>query len=515
MSLIRNCRIHARLVKFADYQTESHYDEYFEADGVPRSSVLPFIRRIDGLSKKEILRRKSAAESALLHAGVTFTVYGEQQAQIDRIFPFDIIPRIIDQRDWEVIERGLKQRIYALNQFIDDIYNEQKILKDKVIPEEIILSAESFRPQCTGFHPPKNIWCHVTGSDIVRNSDGQLYVLEDNLRCPSGVSYVMENREVLKRTFPVIFETMRVYPIDNYPNKLYETLSYLAPRNVDSPTVVVLTPGIYNSAYFEHAFLARQMGIQLVEGRDLVVMDGFVYMKTIYGYEQVDIIYRRLNDDFMDPLSFRKDSVLGVKGITEVFRDGGVALANSLGTGIADDKAVYVYVPEMIKYYLGEDMILPNVPTYLCSDKKQRKHVIQNIDKLVVKSVNESGGYGMLIGPHSTREEQVTFIDRINANPRNYIAQPTLDLSCVPTIIKNDYEPRHIDLRPYVLYGEDIWVMPGGLTRVALPKGSIVVNSSRGGGSKDTWVLQTNDGSPAERLRFGEPTQGTGKADAK
>jgi len=489
--------MYTRIMKFTDYQTESHYDEYFEADGVPRPAMSPFIRRIDGLSKKEILRRKSAAESALLQAGITFTVYGEQQVGIDRIFPFDIIPRIVDPDDWDTIERGLKQRIYAINEFIDDIYNDQKILKDKVIPKEIITSAKSYRPQCAGFSPPKRVWCHVTGTDIVRNSDGQLYVLEDNLRCPSGVSYVLENREVLKRTFPIIFEKMSVYPIDDYPNKLYETLCHLAPENVDYPTIAVLTPGIYNSAYFEHSFLARGMGVQLVEGRDLIVIDGFVYMKTIYGFERVDIIYRRIDDDSIDPLSFRDDSVLGIPGITEVYRDGRIALANSLGTGIADDKAIYVYVPKMIKYYMGEDMILPNVPTYLCSDEKQRKHVIRNIKKLVVKSVNESGGYGMLIGPHSSKEQQAAFIEKIKADPRNYIAQPTLDLSCVPTIIDDHYEPRHVDFRPYILYGEDIWVLPGGLTRVALPKGSLVVNSSQGGGSKDTWVLQPPDGEPA------------------
>ncbi|MFO7773680.1 MAG: circularly permuted type 2 ATP-grasp protein [Dehalococcoidia bacterium] len=484
-------------MKFDNYQTESHYDEYFEADGVPRPSILPFIRRINRLSNKKMLRWKRAAESALLHAGITFALYGEQQEQIDRIFPFDIIPRIIDPQDWDIIERGLKQRIYVLNQFIDDVYNDQKIVKDKVVPEEIIMSAKSYRPQCAGFHPPKSIWCHVTGTDIVRSSDGRLYVLEDNLRCPSGVSYALENREVLKRTFPGIFETMRVHPIDDYPNKLYEMLSYLAPTNLDSPTIAVLTPGIFNSAYFEHSFLARQMGVELVEGRDLIVVEGFVCMKTIYGFKQVDIIYRRIDDDFIDPLSFQEDSVLGIPGILDVYRNGHVAIANSLGTGVADDKAIYAYVPEMIKYYLGEDMILPNVPTYLCWDDKERKHVTRNIKELVIKAVNESGGYGMLIGPHSTKEQQAEFVDKINANPRNYIAQPTLDLSCVPTIIDNHYEPRHVDFRPYILYGDDIWVMPGGLTRVALPRESLVVNSSQGGGSKDTWVLQAGDGKPA------------------
>ncbi len=502
-------------MKFSTYQTESHYDEYFKADGVPWPAIAPFIRRIDRLPRKEILRRKSAAESALLQAGITFTIYGEQQGQIDRIFPFDIIPRIIDADDWYIIECGLKQRIYAINQFIDDIYNEQKIIKDKVIPEEMIKSARSYRPQCAGFHPPKGIWCHVTGTDIVRNSDGQLYVLEDNLRCPSGVSYVLENREVLKRTFPTIFMKMSVYPIDDYPNKLYEMLCNLAPENVDSPTIAVLTPGIFNSAYFEHSFLARQMGVQLVEGRDLVVIDGFVYMKTIYGFERVDIIYRRIDDDFIDPLSFREDSALGIPGITEAYHAGRVALANSLGTGIADDKAIYTYMPEIIKYYMGEDILIPNVPTYLCSDEKQRKHVIRNMKKLVVKSVNESGGYGMLIGPQSTREQRAAFVEKINTDPRNYIAQPTLDISCVPTIINNHYESRHVDYRPYILYGEDIWVLPGGLTRVALPKDSLVVNSSQGGGSKDTWVLQSPGRKPVSAPDLIKPHEVTAVENAE
>jgi len=475
---------------FSSYCTESHYDEYFKSDGLPRPFISLFIDKIGKLSDKDILRRKDAAETALLQAGTTFSVYSGQQSQIDRIFPFDIIPRIIDTDDWDLINRGLKQRIYALNQFIGDIYNDQKIIIDKVIPEQIIKSAKSFRPQCVGLYPPKGIWCHVTGTDIVRHADGQLYVLEDNLRCPSGVSYVLENREVLKRTFPAIFQAMSVFPVDDYPNYLYEMLNNLAPENVDSPTIVVLTPGVYNSAYFEHSFLARQMGVQLVEGCDLIVIDDFVYMRTIYGFERVDVIYRRIDDDFIDPESFLKDSQLGIPGINEVYRSGRVALANALGTGIADDKAIYAYVPQIIKYYTGEDIIIPNVTTYLCSDEKQQKYVVENIGKLVVKSVNESGGYGMLIGPHATKQQQAIFKDKIKKDPRNYIAQPTLDLSCVPTIIENQYEPRHVDFRPYVLYGEDIWVMPGGLTRVALPKGSLVVNSSQGGGSKDTWVLR-------------------------
>jgi len=478
---------------FSNYKTESHYDEYFQSDGIPRPSVSLFVDKISKLSSKDIVHRKEAAEAALLQGGITFSVYSGLQPQIDRVFPFDIIPRIINQDDWDLINRGLKQRIYALNLFVDDIYNNQKIISDKIIPEQIIKSAKSFRSQCIGLKPPKGIWCHITGTDIVRNVNGELYVLEDNLRCPSGVSYVLENREVLKRTFPLIFQAMSVLPIDDYPNYLYNMLCNLAPENVDSPTIVVLTPGIYNSAYFEHSFLARQMGVQLVEGSDLTVIDDYVYIRTIFGFERVDIIYRRIDDDFIDPTYFRKDSQLGISGITDVYRSGRVAIANALGTGIADDKAIYAYVPQIIKYYMDEDAILANVPTYVCSNEKEREYVIEHIDTLVIKSVNESGGYGMLIGPHSTKELQSSFIEKIKADPRNYIAQPTLDLSCVPTIVENQYEPRHVDFRPYILYGEDIWVLPGGLTRVALPKGSLVVNSSQGGGSKDTWVLRRID----------------------
>jgi len=474
---------------FDDYATDLHYDELFESDGQPRKSAVPIINRINSLPAGELQRRQREAEAALLHMGITFTVYGPGE-EMDRIFPFDIIPRIVEASDWNYIERGLKQRIYAINLFLEDIYNEQRILKDKVISTELIHSGMSFRPECMGLHPPKGIWCHITGTDIVRHNDGQLYVLEDNLRCPSGVSYVLENREVLKRTFPRLFEVLNVQPVDDYPNRLLETLEYLAPDTLESPSVAVLTPGVYNSAYFEHSFLAQQMGVPLVEGRDLVVSDGFVYMRTTRGFERLDIIYRRIDDDFIDPEVFRPDSLLGIPGITGVYRAGKIALANALGTGIADDKAVYACVPKVIKYYLGEDIILPNVTTYLCWDDKERQYVLQNLDKLVVKAVNESGGYGMLVGPHASEAEREAFREKIQANPRNYIAQPTLDLSIVPAIIENHFEGRHVDLRPYILFGEEIYVLPGGLTRVALRKGSLVVNSSQGGGSKDTWVLQ-------------------------
>jgi len=472
-----------------NYNTESHYDELFQPDSQPRKRAITLINRISSLPDGELIRRQQAAEAALLQMGITFTVYGSESGT-DQIFPFDIIPRIVNPADWEYIERGLKQRITALNSFLEDIYNKQKILKEKIIPKELITSAKSFRPQCMGLHPPKGIWCHVTGTDIVRHSDGQLYVLEDNLRCPSGVSYVLENRQVLKHTFPWLFEVLHVHPVEDYPNKLLETLEHLAPETTESPSVAVLTPGIYNSAYFEHSFLAQQMGMPLVEGRDLVVSDGLVYMRTTRGFERVDVIYRRIDDDFLDPHVFSPDSLLGIPGIMEVYRSGRVALANAPGTGIADDKAIYSYVPQMIKFYLDEEIILPNVPTYVCWENKQCQHVLDNLDKLVVKAVNESGGYGMLVGPHASLEECNTFRERIMHDPRNYIAQPTLDLSTVPIIVKDHLEGRHIDFRPYILYGENIYVLPGGLTRVALRKGSLVVNSSQGGGSKDTWVLQ-------------------------
>ncbi len=473
---------------FNSYNTEGFYDELILSPGVPRPGARILIERIEALQDGNILGRQKAAEAAMFNMGVTFTVYGSEEGT-EKIFPFDIIPRIVEADDWSYMERGLKQRIHALNLFLDDIYHDQKILKDKAIPEDIIRSATSFRPQCIGLDVPHKIWCHITGTDLVRDRDGQHYVLEDNLRCPSGVSYVLENRQVLKRTFPIAFEASRVLPVDDYPARLLETLQYLAPDHVSSPTVVVLTPGMYNSAYFEHSFLAQQMGVELVEGSDLVVMDGFVQMRTTRGFQRVDVIYRRIDDDFIDPKIFRADSVLGVPGLIDVYRHGRIALANAPGTGIADDKAVYAYLPRIVKYYLDEEMILPNVPTYVCADNKEREFVLANLDKLVVKATNESGGYGMLVGPHSTPEQRAEFDGLIRNNPRNYIAQPTLALSRAPVLMGDHFEGRHIDLRPYILYGKDIYVMPGGLTRVALKKGSLVVNSSQGGGSKDTWVL--------------------------
>jgi uncharacterized circularly permuted ATP-grasp superfamily protein len=480
-------------MQLVSYDTAEFYDEMFHHDGHPRAGAAPLMQKIESLPEGELLRRQSAAEQTLLNLGITFNVYGDD-AGAERIFPFDIIPRIIAASDWEYIERGLQQRIQALNLFIDDIYHAQRIVKDGIVPRDLIYSATNFLRPCIGLNPPRGVWCHITGTDLVRDRDGQLYVLEDNLRCPSGVSYVLENRQVLKRTFPQVFEALQVCPVDDYPSRLLEMLQGLAPEGIVSPTVVVLTPGVYNSAYFEHAFLAQQMGIELVEGRDLAVVDDFVMMRTTKGFQRVDVIYRRLDDDFLDPQTFRADSLLGVPGLMEVYRGGRVALANAPGTGIADDKAVYAYVPHMIKYYLGEDVVLSNVPTYVCWEDEPRRYVLEHLEQLVVKAVNESGGYGMLIGPHASRSERQAFAARIQANPRNYIAQPTLAISRAPVIVGDHFEGRHVDLRPYILYGaETAYVLPGGLTRVALRKGSLVVNSSQGGGSKDTWVLAKDE----------------------
>ena len=475
-------------MRFDTYDRGGFFDEMFQADGCPRPEAKLLVHTIESLPEGELLRRQQAAEGALLHMGITFNVYGDREGT-ERIFPFDLVPRIVSASEWAWIERGLKQRITALNLFIDDIYHDQKILQDRVVPEELIRSARSFRSPCIGLNPARGIWCHITGTDLVRDRDGQIYVLEDNLRCPSGVSYVLENRRIMKRTFPQVFEPSNVRPVDDYPSRLLDMLEHLSPQGVGSPCVAVLTPGIYNSAYFEHSSLAQQMGVQLVEGRDLIVADGFVRMRTTKGFERVDVIYRRIDDDFLDPTVFRPDSLIGVPGLMEAYQAGRVALANAPGTGIADDKVIYAYVPRIVKYYLGEDSIIPNVPTFVCWEEKDLAHVLAHLDQLVVKAANESGGYGMLIGPHATPEEREAFAAKIRAHPRNYIAQPTLALSRVPAIVENHFEGRHVDLRPYILYGRDIYVLPGGLTRVALRKGSLVVNSSQGGGSKDTWVL--------------------------
>jgi uncharacterized circularly permuted ATP-grasp superfamily protein len=475
-------------VNLNQYNPGDFYDELFQADGTPRPEALPLIDRINGMTPEELLRRKDAAQVMLLKMGVTFNVYSDDEGQ-ERILPFDIIPRIIANPEWQTLEAGLKQRIYALNQFLQDIYGDQKILKDGIIPAELIQSATGFLKPCMGMKPPADIWCHITGTDLVRDRTGHWYVLEDNLRCPSGVSYVLENRRVMKTTFPKVFDRMQIQPVEEYPSRLVDTLLNLVPDHISDPTIALLSPGIYNSAYFEHSFLAQQMGVELVEGRDLVVSDGYLQMRTTKGLKRVDVLYRRMDDEFIDPTVFRADSQLGIPGLMDVYRQGHLGLANALGTGVADDKVIYTFVPEMIRYYLGEEPILSNVPTYLCWDEKQCDHVLQNLDQLVVKAANESGGYGMLVGPHATPEERTAFGEVIKANPRNYIAQPTLSLSRTPTLIDNEFVGRHVDLRPYVLYGKEIYVNPGGLTRVALRKGSLVVNSSQGGGSKDTWVV--------------------------
>jgi len=491
-------------MRFEEYEVGTFFDEIFDEGRKPRALARSLVKNIGDLPAGELRNRQKAAERALLHMGITFNVYGERAGR-EKIFPFDLVPRIVAASEWGRIEKGLKQRIRALNLFIADLYHHQRIFKDKILPKEIVLGSRAFRNQCVGFQPPHGIWCHVTGTDLIRHSDGHIYVLEDNLRCPSGVSYVLENRQVMKSLFPQVFAECRIRPVSGYTSRLRDMLDHLAPENVPEPRVVLLTPGIHNSAYFEHSFLAQQMGIELVEGRDLIVDGGVVLMRTTKGFERVDVIYRRIDDDFLDPKSFREDSLLGVPGLMEVYKAGHVALANAPGSGVADDKVVYAYVPRIVKYYLGEDIILPNVPTYICAEEADLGYVLEHLPELVVKAANESGGYGMLIGPHSTAEQQDEFAQRIKADPRNYIAQPTLSLSRVPTIVDDHFEGRHVDLRPYILYGKDIFVMPGGLTRVALKKGSLVVNSSQGGGSKDTWVLADSELPETEALAGTEP----------
>ncbi len=475
-------------LNFEQYDTDGFYDELIDEHGQPRVGAELLTQRIEDLPDGELLQRQQMAERSLFRMGITFNVYNDNKG-VEKIFPFDIVPRVIGSDEWERLERGLKQRIRALNHFINDCYHDQQIFHDGVVPAEVLKGATSFRKQCVGLNPPEGIWCHITGTDLVRDKDGTTYVLEDNLRCPSGVSYVLQNRFVMKRSFPALFDASHVRPVVDYPARLCGVLEHLAPDSVPEPTIAVLTPGSFNSAYYEHSYLAQQMGVELVEGRDLVIRDGFVCMRTTKGFQRIDVLYRRIDDDFIDPQEFRSDSLLGVPGLMNVYRKGRIALANAPGTGVADDKVIYAYVEKIIKYYLNEDAIIPNVPTYVCYEDEDRKYVLANLDKLVVKAANESGGYGMLVGPHATKEERQKFAGLIEANPRNYIAQPTLSLSRIPTLIDGRFEGRHADLRPYILYGEDIYVLPGGLTRVALKKGSLVVNSSQGGGSKDTWVI--------------------------
>jgi uncharacterized circularly permuted ATP-grasp superfamily protein len=477
-------------IRWKDYKTTGLYDELIKSAGRPRDWARPLCRYFSGMTDDELVERRTASEFAIQAMAITFTVYSEEEGNIDRAWPFDIIPRIITKQEWVQVEQGLKQRVQALNMFIDDIYHDQKIIKDGIFPKEIIAKSKNFRKQCVGVDPPLSIWAHICGSDLVRDADGTVYVLEDNLRVPSGVSYMLENRHVMKRVYPEIFADYNIKPVDDYTSRLYDCLAALSPRKIERPEIVVLTPGIYNSAYFEHSYLAQEMGAELVEGSDLIVGDDdCVYMRSIEGLVRVDVVYRRVDDSFLDPEVFNPESALGVRGLMRAWKKGNVALANAPGAGVADDKVVYAYVPKMIEYYLGEEARLPNVPTYLCVDEKQREYVLKNLKKLVVKPANESGGYGMLIGPQSTKEERDEFIRLIKKDPRNYIAQPMLTLSTSPTLINTTVEPRHLDLRPFILSSKDTYVTMGGLTRVALKKGSTVVNSSQGGGSKDTWVI--------------------------
>jgi len=473
-----------------DYESISKniYNEMYGRNDEPLAHYRAVGETINNMPREELFQRQQAADLSFLHQGITFTVYGREEGT-EKIFPYDLIPRIITGEEWETIERGLKQRITALNLFLHDIYHEEKILKDGIVPRELIYTCKHYRREMRGVDVPRGIYISVVGTDLVRLPDGSFAVLEDNLRVPSGVSYMLANRQVMKRVFPRLFGNYGVRPIDHYGRQLLTTLRALSPRQDREPNIVLLTPGVFNSAYFEHTFLARQMGIELVEGRDLLVHDNIVYMRTTAGLRRVDVIYRRVDDDFVDPIAFRPDSQLGVPGLFNAYRSGNVALANAIGTGIADDKALYAYVPRIIRYYLSEEPILQNVDTFLLDDEDSRKYVLENLHELVVKAVGESGGYGMLIGPHSTREEQEDFRQRIIENPRNYVAQPTLALSTAPCLIENEITSRHVDLRPYILFGDEISIVPGGLTRVALKKGSLVVNSSQGGGSKDTWVL--------------------------
>ncbi len=472
------------------YKAGGFFDELITDKGGPRTAARQALRLLQSLPEEDMDSRRQSADLAIREMGISFTVYTEG-GNIDRAWPFDIIPRIITGREWAQVSRGLQQRSRALNCFIDDVYNQQRILADGIVPADIVLDSPNFKAPCVGMSPRYGAWAHICGSDLVRDQRGRFFVLEDNLRVPSGVSYMVENREITKRVLPELFENYSILPVDDYPLKLYETLAQLSPRQRRRPTVVVLTPGIYNSAYFEHAFLAQGMGAELVEGTDLFVdSDDCVYMRTVDGPARVDVVYRRIDEEFMDPEAFRADSVLGVPGLMRAWKQGNVAIANAPGAGVADDKVIYAYVPDMIRYYLGEKPLVNSVPTYLCMREKDRDYVLANLPKLVVKPANESGGYGIMVGPHSSKATHREFARLIEQDPRNYIAQPTLSLSAAPTYVDGQIEPRHLDLRPFILQGRDCWVTPGGLTRVAMKKGSLVVNSSQGGGSKDTWIVE-------------------------
>ncbi len=468
---------------------QKFFNEMRDAHGNVRPAYKQLAKFLDGLSMESLATKQEAADALFRRLGITFAVYSEG-GSTERLIPFDLIPRILHQSEWNLVERGCLQRVKAINMFLYDIYHDQEILKAELIPSELVFKNPAFRPEMCGVDLPKNVYAHVAGVDLVRTGERDFFVLEDNVRTPSGVSYLLENREIMMRLFPDAFNGQSVSPVGNYPERLLENLRAVAPGGAEDPVVVLLTPGRYNSAYFEHVFLAEQMGIDLVEGVDLFVRDGYVWMRTTEGPVRVDVIYRRLDDDFMDPLAFYPGSLLAVPGLLSVVRSGNVALANALGTGVADDKAMYVYVPRMIEFYLGEHAILNNVQTYMLRDPKQCQHVLQNIENLVVKEVQGSGGYGMLIGPASTKAEQEAYKAKVVQNPSNYIAQPTLTLSTAPTLCGDALVPRHVDLRPFVLSGDETSVIPGGLTRVALCEKSLVVNSSQGGGTKDTWVLE-------------------------
>jgi uncharacterized circularly permuted ATP-grasp superfamily protein len=481
---------------FEGYDTGNFYDEMFSSPGVPRPQYSKLFQKLGLISPQQFEERRKLADLSFLIQGITFTVYSDGRGT-ERLFPFDLIPRILPRSEWNRIDRGLSQRVIALNLFLQDVYGKQSIFRDKQIPRSLVYSCPNFRREVIGVEVQRGIYTHICGIDLVRDSKtGEFYVLEDNVRTPSGISYVLENRLVMTRTLPDAFQACEVLPVNHYPAELSRILRSLSPRGDADAQIVLLTPGIHNSAYFEHSFLAQQMGIELVEGRDLIVDGGIVYMKTIHGLKRVDVIYRRVDDEFLDPLAFRSDSVLGVPGLMGAYRAGNVALANAVGNGVADDKAVYSYVPTFIRYYLGEEPILRNVETYLCGKDDDLSYVLDHLPEMVVKAVGESGGYGMLIGPQSDSKKIEDFRERIKANPRNYIAQHVVPLSRVPSYdpVASAMAGRHVDLRPYCLYdGHKVTTVPGGLTRVALQSGSLVVNSSQGGGSKDTWILRGED----------------------
>jgi uncharacterized circularly permuted ATP-grasp superfamily protein len=455
----------------------------------PNPDLTRLWHRLQQMELADLAARSSDAERELFMLGITFTVYSERNA-IDRILPFDVIPRVITARDWAILDAGIKQRVKALNLFIWDVYHDRKIFKDGVVPADLVFQNSNFRPEMVDYDPPAGTYVHISGTDIIRDEHGRFFVLEDNSRTPSGVSYVVENRHLIQRAFPDLMEGFAVEPVSDYGYRLANKLTEVAPPVLTDAQIVLLSPGVFNSAYFEHIFLAREMGVPLVEGRDLFVEKDRVFMKTVAGPTPVHVIYRRLNDDFLDPECFNKDSMLGVPGLMRAVRKGNVTLANAVGTGVADDKAVYAYVPRIIRYYLGEDPILPNVETHICREPQALAYTLDNLDKLVVKPVGESGGYGICVGPKATRNELDECAERLKKDPSNYIAQPMISLSVCPTLVGDAVEPRHVDLRPFAVTGKETWVLPGGLTRVALPKGSIVVNSSQGGGTKDTWVLR-------------------------